>query len=133
VNNDTAKLIRDKLYFYAENVPVKMSTRQNKVAKQIQKDIAEILLTHTRFMVPGKMLTVTSVRISPDLSVARIYISVFPSDNSVQVISLLNEHLNQFRNELGQRLRNQLKKMPEFSFFLDDSLDYLENIENLLK
>jgi len=110
-----------------------MSTRQNKVAKQIQKDIAEILLVHTPTLAPGKMLTVTGVRISPDLSVARIYISIFPSDNSTSIVEKLNTHVNQFRNELGKRLRNQLKKMPEFSFFIDDSLDYLENIENLLK
>jgi ribosome-binding factor A len=110
-----------------------MSTRQNKVAKQIQKDTAEILLSDGASLAPGKMLTVTNVRISPDLSVARIYISVFPSDNSSQVINTLNEHINHFRNELGHKLRNQLKKVPVFNFFLDDSLDYLENIENLLK
>jgi ribosome-binding factor A len=110
-----------------------MSTRQNKVAKQIQKDIAEILQVHTKTLAPGKMLTVTSVRISPDLGVARIYISIFPSENSSSIIENLNTHINQFRNELGRRLKNQLKKMPELSFFIDDSLDYLENIENLLK
>jgi ribosome-binding factor A len=110
-----------------------MSTRQNKVAKQIQKDIAEILQAHTLSLAPGKMITVTGVRISPDLSVARVYISIFPSEKSSSVVENLNIHVNQIRNELGKRLRNQLKKMPEFSFFLDDSLDYLENIENLLK
>jgi ribosome-binding factor A len=110
-----------------------MSTRQNKVAKQIQKDIAEILHAHTKSLAPGKMLTVTGVRISPDLGVARIYISIFPSNNASSVIEGLNTHLSQFRNELGRRLRNQLKKVPEFAFFVDDSLDYLENIENLLK
>jgi ribosome-binding factor A len=110
-----------------------MSTRQNKVAKQIQKDIAEILLPHTQNLAPGKMLTVTGVRISPDLSFARIYVSIFPSEKSSSVIEILNIHVNQFRNELGRRLRNQLKKMPELYFYLDDSLDYLENIENLLK
>jgi ribosome-binding factor A len=110
-----------------------MSTRQNKVAKQVQKDMAEILQSHAQLLTPGKMLTVTGVRISPDLCVARVYISVFPSDNSAQIVLNLNGHIHQFRNELGRRLRNQLKKIPEFSFFLDDSLDYLENIENLLK
>jgi ribosome-binding factor A len=110
-----------------------MSTRQNKVSKQIQKDIAEILQSHTQSLTPGKLLTVTSVRISPDLGVARIYVSVFPSQNGEQSIIILNEHLSHFRNELGRKLRNQLKKVPEFRFFLDDSLDYLENIETLLK
>jgi ribosome-binding factor A len=109
-----------------------MSTRQNKVAKQIQKDMAEIIHTYTHAIAPGKMLTVTSVRISPDLGVARIYVSVFPSDNSSQIIQNLNEHTHQFRNDLGIKLRHQLKKIPELSYFLDDSLDYLENIDNLL-
>jgi ribosome-binding factor A len=110
-----------------------MSTRQNKVCKQIQKDMAEILQSHTQSMTPGKMLTVTSVRISPDLGVARIYVSVFPSESSDHAIETLNAHVNVFRNELGRKLRNQLKKVPGLHFFLDDSLDYLENIETLLK
>ena len=111
----------------------KMTTRQNKIAKQIQKDIAEIIQLHAREMVSGKMLTVTNVRISPDLSVARIYVSVFPSVNSSDVIKTINNHHGFFRNELGRKLRHQVKKIPEIIFFLDDSLDYLENIENLLK
>jgi ribosome-binding factor A len=109
-----------------------MSTRQNKVSKQIQKDMAEILQSQKNLVALGKMLTVTSVRISADLSVARIYISVFPSADSDQIIKTLNEHINHFRNELGRRIRYQLKKVPELGFFLDDSLDYLENIENIL-
>ncbi len=110
-----------------------MNTRQNKVSKQIQKDMAEILQSHVQSLTPGKMLTVTSTRISPDLGVARIYVSVFPSEDSNQTIEKLNEHINHFRNELGRKLRYQLKKVPEFRFFLDDSLDYLEKIETLLK
>jgi ribosome-binding factor A len=110
-----------------------MSTRQNKVAKQIQKDMAEILQAHTQTLAPGKLITVTGVRISPDLGVARVYVSIFPSENSVSILDSLNTHVSQFRSELGRRLRNQLKKIPDFSFFIDDSLDYLENIENLLK
>ena len=109
-----------------------MSTRQDKIAKQIQKDIAAIILQHKNTIAPGKMLTVTSVRISPDLSVARIYISVFPSENSAGDVKSMNQHVGIFRNELGRKLRNQVKKIPEITFFLDDSLDYLENIENLL-
>jgi len=110
-----------------------MSTRQNKIAKQIQKDISEIIQLHSRELVAGKMLTVTAVRITSDLSIARIYISVFPSDNSSSAISVLNEHQGLFRNELGKKLRHQLRKIPEITFYLDDSLDYLDNIENLLK
>jgi ribosome-binding factor A len=110
-----------------------MSTRQNKVSKQIQKDMAEILRLHSPHAETVKMLTVTNVRISPDLGNARIYVSVFPSTDSDKIISDLNEHIGIYRNELGKKIRHQLKKVPEITFFLDDSLDYLDNIENLLK
>ncbi len=81
----------------------------------------------------GILITVTNVRLTPDLGLARIYISVFPSTNSGKILSELNTHIGHFRNELGNKLRYQLKKVPEIKFFLDDSLDYLENIDNLLK
>ncbi len=111
----------------------RMSTRQNKVSKQVQKDIASIIQQYSSDMIPGKMLTVTSVRISPDLGVAKIYISVFPSSDSDKNIALLNQHKNIFRNDLGKKLRHQLRKVPEIIFYLDDSLDYLDNINKLLK
>ncbi|MGD2035948.1 MAG: 30S ribosome-binding factor RbfA [Bacteroidales bacterium] len=110
-----------------------MSTRQNKVSKQVQKDIAGIIQEHGSDIVPGKMLTVTGVRISPDLGVAKIYISVFPSAEGKKDINLLNGNKNLFRNSLGRKLRHQLKKVPEIIFYLDDSLDYIDNINNLLK
>jgi ribosome-binding factor A len=110
-----------------------MGTRQNKVAKQIQKDIAEILQQNNQRFAHGKMLTVTSVRITPDLGQARVFVSVFPSENGKDHIVSLNENINLFRNELNRRLRHQLRKMPELIFDLDDSLDYLENIDKLLK
>ncbi|MBN1599088.1 MAG: 30S ribosome-binding factor RbfA [Bacteroidales bacterium] len=109
-----------------------MSTRQNKVSKQVQKDMAEIIQHHSRKIAPGKMLTVTGVRISADLGIARINISVFPSAEADKIVGYLNMHVSEFRNELGQRLRHQLKKVPELKFYLDDSLDYIDNIDNLL-
>jgi ribosome-binding factor A len=111
----------------------RMNTRQDKVAKQIQKDMAEILPLHTPEISKGQMLTVTGVRITSDLGLAHIYISVFPSGNAEQVILGLNTRSSVYRNELGIRLRYQLRKVPEIMFHLDDSLDYIENIENLLK
>lgn len=108
------------------------STRQNKISKQIQKDLSDIILPICRNIAPGKMLTITQVRISPDLSIARAYISVFPSDKSQEVVNTLNLHASKIRNELGQRIRHQVRIIPEVKFFLDDSLDYLENIDSLL-
>lgn len=109
------------------------STRQNKVGRQIQKDISEIINAQSKQLFPGKMFTITSVRVSNDLGQAKIYVSIFPSDESEKLVKELNLHVSLFRNELGNRMRNQVKKIPELIFYLDDSLDYLENIEKLLK
>jgi len=110
-----------------------MNTRQHKISKQIQKDMAEILRPHALSIAPGRMLTVTEVNITPDLGLTRIHISIFPSQKGNEYIEMLNNSKNQYRNELGKRLRHHLKKIPEILFVLDDSLDYIENIDNLLK
>lgn len=110
-----------------------MNTRQEKVSKQILKDMAEIIQQHTMDIAPGKILTVTEVRITPDLGIARILISVFPSDSSQSIVDTLNNKKGIYRNELSRKMRHQLKKMPEIEFFLDDSLNYMEKIDNLLK
>jgi ribosome-binding factor A len=110
-----------------------MTTRQLKISKQIQKDMAEILQPHVQSIAPGRMLTVTEVTITPDLGLARIHVSVFPSQKGNEYIILLNNSKSQYRNELGKKLRHQLKKIPEIQFVLDDSLDYIANIDNLLK
>jgi ribosome-binding factor A len=108
------------------------STRQNKISKQIQKDLSEIIAPFSRNLLPGKMVTITKVRVTPDLGLARIYISIFPSDKSQDAVDVLNLHLAPMRNELGRKIRHQVRIIPELKFFLDDSLDYIENIDNLL-
>lgn len=81
----------------------------------------------------GVLVSVTSTRISPDLSIARVYVSVFPSDRSDEIVKNLNANMRSIRFELGNRLRHQLRIIPELKFFIDDSLDYLERIDELLK
>lgn len=109
------------------------TTRQQKIAKQIQKDVAEIFQKEEAALVRGLLVTVTGVRVSPDFGYAKIYVSVFPFDRSAELMKTL-EHQNWFvRRALGQRLRNQLKNVPEIQFFLDDSLEYIEHIEQALK
>lgn len=109
------------------------TTRQQKIAKQIQKDVAEIFQKEGAPIVRGSLVTVTAVRISPDFSYAKIYVSIFPFEQSGEVMKRL-EHQNWFiRRALGQRLRNQLKNVPEIQFLLDDSLEYIEHIEQALK
>ena len=109
------------------------TTRLSKVGKQIQKDLSEILGPLTPSLAPGKMLTVTRVRVSPDLGIAKTYISVFPSTDAEEAIKTLNAQVGQIRHILGQKIRHQVRKVPELKFFLDDSLDYIDNIDHLLK
>jgi len=78
------------------------------------------------------MVTVTVVRISPDLRVAKVYVSIFPFNRQEDMLRPITEQSGAIRNNMGKRLKNQLRHIPEFAFFLDDSLDYIERIDNLL-
>ena len=109
------------------------STRQNKVARLIQKDLGEIIQQLGKPALQGRMVTVTVVRMSPDLSVAKIYLSIFPSEEQIQYLEHLKQYNKIIRNQLGQRVKNQLRIVPELAFFIDDSLDYVEKIDHLLK
>lgn len=121
------------VYFNNEKLLCMFTERQNKVSRLIQKDISAIFQEHNREWFGNKMVTVTVVRISRDLSVSKIYISVFPSENAKEIVELLNQNASKVRFELGNRIRHQLKKVPEVSFFLDDSLDYIDRINELLE
>ena len=98
----------------------------------IQKDLSTIFLQQTRQM-KGVLVSVSIVRISPDLSVAKAYLSIFPSEKAQELLQNINDSAAQIRYELGTLERHQLRIIPELKFFLDDSLDYLENIDKLLK
>ena len=108
------------------------NTRQQQIAKQIQRDIAEIIQREYSSLLRGILVTVTTVRVSVDLAYAKIYISVFPFDKAQATLDLLTEHNRAIRGALGNRMRNQVKSIPELQFFIDDSLEYIENIDNLL-
>ena len=108
------------------------STRQQKIARQIQRDIAEILQKELADTLRGTLVTVTTVRVSPDLAYAKLYISIFPFERSAQVLEAIKEKSWYVRKLLGARIRNQLKIVPELEWFIDDSLEYIENIDNLL-
>lgn len=109
------------------------STRQSKVAKQIQKDISDIFSKEGADLVKGTMVTVTAVRMSPDLGYAKIYLSIFPFEKSKAIMDAVTQQEWRIRKALGSRIRNQLRIVPELTFFLDDSLEYIENIDNLLR
>lgn len=108
------------------------TTRQNKIARLIQKELSDIFVKQTRQM-GGVMVSVSACRISPDLSICRAYLSIFPSERGEELVRNINENQKQVRYELGTRVRHQLRIIPELKFFLDDSLDYAEHIDELLK
>ena len=108
------------------------STRQNKISRLIQKELGDILLRITK-ETRGIMVSVSAVRVSPDLGIAKAYLSVFPSEKGNDIVNNLNENIKAVRFELGNRVRHQLRIIPELRFYIDDSLDYIENIDKLLK
>ena len=107
-------------------------TRQNRIARLLQKELAEIFLSQTRQM-RGVMVSVTRAKVSPDLSVCTAYLSIFPSEKAEEILNNINKNEKQVRYELGTRIRNQVRIIPELRFFIDDSLDYLDRIDQLLK
>lgn len=109
------------------------STRQLKVAKQIQKDLAEIIRARGMSAYGGALVSVSGVKMSPDLSMAKVYVSIFPSAKAEAVLAKLEDEKPRLRGELGHLVAKQLRIVPEISFFLDDSLDYVEHIDELLK
>lgn len=108
------------------------TTRQNKISRLIQKELSEIFLLQTKSM-NGVLVSVSAVRISPDMSIARVYLSVFPSERSQEIVKNINDNMKSIRYELGTRVRHQLRIIPELKFFVDDSLDYAERLDELLK
>ncbi len=109
------------------------STRQLKVAREIQKDLAEIIRGKGMAAFGGAMVTVSEVRVSPDLSLAKTYVSIFPSAKAEEVMTILNDNVKTLRGELGHLVAKQLRIVPEIVFYLDTSLDYAEHIDNILK
>ncbi len=107
-------------------------TRQNKIARLLQKELSLIFQQQTR-ATHGVMISVTRTKISPDLSICTAYLSVFPSEKGEEILKNINANSKQIRYELGTRIKNQMRIIPELRFFIDDSLDYIEHIDELLK
>ena len=111
------------------------TTRQKKISRLIQEDLSQIFLTEMKPVLGNSLITVTNVRITSDLSIARIYVSIFPIGGATkdQVINGITENMSDIRRRLGIREGKQLRIIPTLEFYLDDSLDYAENIDRLLK
>lgn len=119
--------------FFVLNSNVMDSIRQNKVARLIQKDLTELFRQECKEYAQGAMLSITTVRVSPDLSYVKIYVSIFPSDRTESVMRSFEEHNKTIRYQLGKKVGKQMRIVPELRFFVDDSLDYIEKIDELLK
>ena len=107
-------------------------TRQNRIARLLQKELASIFQSQTRAR-HGVLVSGTRVKVSPDLSICTAYLSIFPSDKAEELLTNINKNEKTIRYDLGQRVHNQLRIIPELRFFIDDSLDYIERIDELLK
>ena len=108
------------------------SPRQKKINSVLQKEIASLLLESIRNEnISNLMISVTKVKVSPDLSSAKVYVSIFPNNNYLDHLRNLNS--SRMRHDLSQRMKKQLSKIPQLSFYIDDSLNYIENIEKELK
>ena len=107
------------------------SQRQQKFGRLIQQEIADIFQKEGYGMFNGNMITITRVRVTPDLLIARVFLSVFGNDKKAETVEMLKAKAGEIRFKLGQRIRKDVKAIPEVDFFLDDSLDYAEKIDKL--
>lgn len=105
--------------------------RQAKISRMLQKELSEIFRKQTAAL-GGVLVSVSSVKVSPDLSIAKAYLSIFPSDRAADILSNIKAQSKTVRYELAARVKQILRKCPDLQFYLDDSLDYIENIDRLL-
>lgn len=109
------------------------SLRQQKVASQIQQDISELFAREFTNLTRGVIVSVTKVRMSPDLALGKVYLSVFPFECSEATVRRIKGAAAQIRHRVAARVRNQLRIVPELAFFVDDSMEYVANIERLIE
>jgi len=110
-----------------------VSNRQKKIAQLIQKELSEIFLKQVAGTIKNLVISVSGVRVSADLGVAKAYISIFPPEFRDKIMNEINANKSHYRNLIGMELRSQLRIIPQISFFLDTTLDDVENIDRELK
>jgi ribosome-binding factor A len=107
--------------------------RQKRIAKIIQMDLADILQGEVRKNgIKNLIISVTKVHVTPDLTLARAYISVFPSNKAEEILTSINKNAKQIKHAVAQKVKHQLRKMPDLEFYNDDTLDYIEKIDKEL-
>ncbi|MBO6073845.1 MAG: 30S ribosome-binding factor RbfA [Paludibacteraceae bacterium] len=108
------------------------STRQHKIARLIQKDLSDIFLRYAK-RIGGVLISVSEVRVSPDLSVASVYLSIFPDNREEELMNMIIEDTGSIRGQLGTLERHQLRIIPELRFFADETIQRMEHIDELLR
>lgn len=110
------------------------SNRQKKIAGVLQQDLAEILQGAARSGgMQNLLISVTQVKVTVDLSIAKVYLSIFPKEKSLELMEGISSNAPLIKHELAQRTRDQLRRVPSLEFFIDDSLEYIDQIERSLK
>jgi len=109
------------------------SKRLEQVGGLIKEELAKVIQQKFNGLIPGRLVSVTVVRMSPDLGLAKVYLSIFPSTDGDKIIKEINKNVSKIRFELGNAIKNDVRRIPELVFYLDDSLDYIEKIDNALK
>jgi len=109
------------------------SNRQKKIASVLQRDLVDVLQSAATGGMLGVIISVTKVNVTVDLSIAKVYLSVFPTNKREELIEGIQSNSSKIKHELAQRTRHQLRRMPELAFFIDDSLEYIDQIERSLK
>ena len=110
------------------------SQRQKKIGSVLQQDLVEVLQgAATHGGMRGTLISVSKVRVTVDLSIAKVYLSIFPSNKAEELLEGIRSNTPLIRHELAQRTKHQLRRMPHLEFFIDDSLEYIEKIEKSLK
>ncbi len=117
----------------SEKEEIMESNRQQKIARLLQRELSELLRRDGFAYVSGRMLTVSKVTVSPDLGLAKVFLSIFPSVSAKEDLKEIAKNTKTIRFNLGKVVGKQLRVVPELAFFLDDTLDYLENIDQLLE
>ncbi|MFN0728238.1 MULTISPECIES: 30S ribosome-binding factor RbfA [Polaribacter] len=112
---------------------MEQTNRQKKIAGVIQKDLVDVLQKAAQDGMKGTIISVSKVTVTTDLSIAKVYLSIFPSEKRDELVTGIQSNTSMIRHELAKRTKNQLRRMPELSFFGDDSLDYIEEIDKSLK
>jgi len=107
------------------------SKRQQKFAGVLQEELAQIFQREGGSFLPNTLVTITRVRVSPDLSVAKVYLSFFNTNNTTLSINTVNAHAGEIRYKLGARIRHQARVVPELTFFVDDTNEYVEKMDHL--